>query len=86
MKAGYGADCDAAERDVHRPASHAGGPQALSKFPSAESVKECPWEERETVKEICGLPAGAKREGVVLQPHALCCLGHGCNQAGKQMG
>lgn len=30
---GHGADCDATERDVHRPASHTGGPQALSNPP-----------------------------------------------------
>lgn len=76
---GHGADCDATERGVHRPASHTGGPQALSKPPSAGPGEECPWEERETSKEVCGLPAGAKCEGVVSQPHALCCLGHDCN-------
>ena len=34
-KARHGADCDSTERDVHCPASHTGGPQALSKPSSA---------------------------------------------------
>lgn len=62
MKAGHGAGCDA-ERHVHHSASHTRDTQALSKLSSGESSEECLWEERETIKEICELPA----EEVVLQ-------------------
>lgn len=85
-KVEHGADCDATERDVHRPASRTGRPQALSKPSSAGPGEERPWKERETIKEIYGLPAGTKREGVVSQPCAFCHLGHDCNRARKQTG
>lgn len=73
MKARHRGGCDTTERDF--PASHTRDPQALSKPSSAEPGGQCPWEERETTKELCGLPTGAKHDQTLSKPVLLTAWG-----------